>query len=77
MRPRLRQPLVPPLSGGPGDHDSETTHGPTIANSGTVGPLKAGHSANLDSGHYSHVEQSQRVVSAIKDVIAQAVSGRS
>jgi len=35
------------------------------------------HEIIWDSGHYIHVEQSQRVVSAIKDVMAQAVSGRS
>jgi hypothetical protein len=32
---------VPPLSGGPGEHDSEATHALTIANSGGVGSRPA------------------------------------
>ncbi len=40
---------VPPLSGGPGEHDSEATHALTIANSGGVGrrPAEGWVSANL------------------------------
>jgi hypothetical protein len=40
---------VPPLSGGPGEHGSEATHAPTIANSGGVDsrPAEGRVSANL------------------------------
>jgi hypothetical protein len=50
MRPRLRQPRVPPLSGDPGSHGSAAAHAFTIADSiGGTGsqPAEGRLSANL------------------------------
>jgi hypothetical protein len=39
MRPRLRAASVPPLSGGPGRHGSETAHAVTVAGSAEAGTV--------------------------------------